>query len=185
MVSRGQRIVGCALAWRAPTSAVPDRSEIGPYHRGVSAKQRGSYHPLANLRQAPGGRCLRQRRVHGAGPLGDRSLPQRRLGPCWKGPLVGPVIGSGYQPLAHRVVANVSPFFSQAFIVSKSVIEKIPLPNNPFLACKEAFPVLDCALDGGFLGKGDQGMEMVRHEQKQVNPPRTRRLLMNQRTFDG
>ena len=34
------------------TSAVPDRSEIGPYPRGVSAKQRGSYHPLANLRQA-------------------------------------------------------------------------------------------------------------------------------------
>ena len=62
-------------------STVPDRSEIGPYPRGHSANQRGSYHPLANLRRAPGvGRCLRQRRVHGAGPLGDRSLPQRRFG---------------------------------------------------------------------------------------------------------
>ena len=62
-------------------SAVPDRSEIGPYPRGRSGKQHRSYHPLSNLRQAPGvGRCLRQRHVHSVGPLGDRSLPRRAFG---------------------------------------------------------------------------------------------------------
>jgi len=72
---------GRAMSPKARTSAVPDRSEIGPYHGGGSAKQRRSYHPLANLRRAPEvGRCLRQRRVCSAGPLGDRSLPRRLFG---------------------------------------------------------------------------------------------------------
>ena len=55
-----------------------DRSEIGPYLGGGSGKGRGSCYRLANARGALGvGRCLRQRRVCGAGPLGDRSLPRR------------------------------------------------------------------------------------------------------------
>jgi hypothetical protein len=62
------------------TSAVPDRSEIGPYPGGGSGKERGSCHRVAGVRRAPGvGRCLRQRHVCGAGPLGDRSLPRRRF----------------------------------------------------------------------------------------------------------
>ena len=66
---------------KARTSAVPDRSEIGPYHGGCSGKGQGSYHKLAKIRQAPGvGRFLRKRHVCGTGPLGDRSLPQRLLG---------------------------------------------------------------------------------------------------------
>ena len=72
---------GRAMSPKARTSAVPDRSEIGPYLGGGSAKQRRSYHPLANLRRAPEvGRCLRQRHVCSTGPLGDRSLPQRPFG---------------------------------------------------------------------------------------------------------
>ena len=51
-----------------------------PTPEAVRGKERGTCHRLANLRRAPGvGRCLRQRRVCRAGPLGDRSLPQRRL----------------------------------------------------------------------------------------------------------
>ena len=45
---------------------------------GGFGKERGSCHRLAEARGAPGvGRCLRQRHVCGAGPLGDRSLPRR------------------------------------------------------------------------------------------------------------
>jgi hypothetical protein len=51
-------------------SAVPDRSEIGPYLGGCSGQGRGACYGLAWVRQALGvGRCLRQRHVCGA----DRS----------------------------------------------------------------------------------------------------------------
>jgi len=47
----------------------------------VFGKERGSWYRLAEARRALGvGRCLRQRHVCGAGPLGDRSLPRRFSG---------------------------------------------------------------------------------------------------------
>ena len=47
------RVVRACL--ESAASTVPDRSEIGPYPRGVSGKECGVYHPVPNLRQAPGG----------------------------------------------------------------------------------------------------------------------------------
>ncbi len=70
-----------AISPKAAISAVPDRSEIGPYLRGGSSQERGSCDRLAKVWRAPGvGRFLRKRHVCGAGPLGDRSLPWRLFG---------------------------------------------------------------------------------------------------------
>ncbi len=53
---------GRAISPKAPISAVPDRSEIGPYRGGGSSQECGSCYRLAKARQAPGvGRFLRKR----------------------------------------------------------------------------------------------------------------------------
>ena len=73
-------------------SAVPDRSEIGPYLGGGSSQGRGSYYRLAKARRALGvGRCLRQRRVCGA----DRSE-------------IGPYPGGGMKPTQRRAAKDSS-----------------------------------------------------------------------------
>ena len=98
---------GRAMSPKARTSAVPDRSEIGPYLGGGSAKQRRSYHPLANLRRAPEvGRCLRQRHVCSTGPLGDRSLPQRPFGQTTQ---VLPPTGQGQASSGGRAMSPTAP----------------------------------------------------------------------------
>ena len=53
---------GRAISPKAPMSAVPDRSEIGPYPGSYSGEERGSCDRLTKLRRALGvGRFLRKR----------------------------------------------------------------------------------------------------------------------------
>ena len=111
-----------------------------------------------------------------------RRLEIRRGREC---PLIGPIIGGGYKTLPDGIVADVSPFLAEAFIAPESVVEKVALPNNPCFACEETFPVSDGLWVPGVFWKRHQCVEMIRHQQKEVDPPCTRGLLMNQGRFNG
>jgi hypothetical protein len=72
--------LGRAFALCARDEGVRFQSSLRPDPAAVLGSAAGACYRLANLRRAPGvGRCLRQRHVHSAGPLGDRSLPRMRL----------------------------------------------------------------------------------------------------------
>ncbi len=64
---------GRAISPKAPMSAVPDRSEIGPYLGGLRGRNAGLATNWPNSGELWGvGRFLRKRHVCGAGPLGNR-----------------------------------------------------------------------------------------------------------------
>jgi hypothetical protein len=95
---------GRAISPKTPMSAVPHRSEIGPYPE-VLGRYPGLRLGLGLLRHTSGvGRFLRKRHVLGAGPLGDRSLPGgsraiSRIAP-WTGPPQAHFRGRAISPKA-------------------------------------------------------------------------------------
>ena len=51
------------------------------------------------------------------------------------------------------------------------MVEKIALPFDAGLAGDKPFPVIDQWFQSGLTRKGDDGMQMIRHEEAQLTKP--------------
>jgi hypothetical protein len=87
-----------------------------------------------------------------------------------------PVLGALYQPLSQRIVENVISFLSPTFsFFPQPVLEKITLPGQPESLGCPLFPLAVYGSEGLVRGRKRQqsmSMDVVRHEQKQMRPPK-------------
>ena len=56
-------------------------------------------------------------------------------------------------------------------MITQAVIEKIPLPFHPKLDCHKLFPIRDERLHARFTREGDDGVQMVWHQQAETTMP--------------
>jgi hypothetical protein len=84
---------------------------------------------------------------------------------------VGPVGGAGAEAFADGVLQDVGPFFFEAFVVAESVLEEVALPAEAGLLGGVAFPGGEAFGDFGFVGEVDEEMEVVRHDEGEVDVP--------------
>src|SRR2546421_2753812 len=92
--------------------------------------------------------------------------------------LIGPIISVRYEPLPHRILPNVIPFFSVALLPSQAPIPFVFLPF-PLLAVrpdrKPALPILDPGIEreSGVMRRAEE-VNVVWHEQVISDQPRLR-----------
>jgi hypothetical protein len=84
---------------------------------------------------------------------------------------VGPVGGGGAEAFADGVVEDVGPFFFEAFVVAEAVLEEVALPAETGLLGGVAFPGGEAFGDFGFVGEADEEVEVVRHDEGEVDVP--------------
>ena len=74
--------------------------------------------------------------------------------------------------LPHGVFQNVISLLTTAFIVAQAMLKEIPLPNDADCFRRPLLPFTDDGLQRLAGGrKGNQRMQMIRHQQKNVWPP--------------
>jgi len=86
------------------------------------------------------------------------------------------------QTFPYGIAQNIIRLVPTAFLVSQPVFEEITLPANAQGFGRPFFPFADDELDG-FVGwrKGNQRVNMIGHEQKDIRPPKTLLLPMPDR----
>jgi hypothetical protein len=90
-------------------------------------------------------------------------------------PEVRPVIRVRRQPMAHRVLPHISPFFRIAFAVAQPMMKPSTLesPRIRLLLRKAVFPKCQPALDGEFQIAGSaKQVQMIRHQKIITHQPR-------------
>jgi len=96
---------------------------------------------------------------------------QRSAVPTIKCQNVLPLVWHGNEAGAYWVHPDVIRFFIEAFVVPKAVIEEITLPNNTVMCRLILFPRANDSCHLLMLRKAEQGMEMIWHENKQMDKP--------------
>jgi len=124
----------------------------------------------------------------GGGVAARRPLPSRHRSamslPKWRALAVGkvnerPVFGTRREFFPHGIAQDVISLFPAAFCVSQPMLEEIALPANAHGLGRPFFPLADDELDA-FAGwrKGNQGVNMIGHEQENMRPPKSLLLPM-------
>ena len=93
-----------------------------------------------------------------------------------------PRFGTVCQAFPYGIAQNIIRLVPAAFLVSQPVFEEITLPANAQGLSRPFLPFADDELDG-FVGwwKGNQCMNMIGHEQKDIRPPKILLLPMPDR----
>ena len=124
---------------------------------------------------------------HDGGVAARRPLPGHRSAmslPKWRTLAIGeinewPVFGTRREFFPHGILQDVISLFPTAFCVSQPVLEEIALPANARGLGRPFFPFADDEPDA-FAGwrKGNQGVNMIGHEQENMRPPKSLLLPM-------
>ena len=85
------------------------------------------------------------------------------------------------QPGSNRILADIFGLSHNAFISAKPMIKKVSLPNNTGKFRDGAFEASDNHRQRGFTTDGNQGMEMIGHQQQYQQIP-SLRLIINGRS---
>ncbi|HNQ74664.1 MAG TPA: hypothetical protein PKN95_13820 [Verrucomicrobiota bacterium] len=90
-----------------------------------------------------------------------------------------PLFGASDKLFPNRIFQNVIGLLPPALVVPQAMFKKIALPADADFFCRPFLPFADDALDG-FVGrrKGNQRVQMIRHQQKQMRPPQESFLPM-------
>ena len=91
-------------------------------------------------------------------------------------PRIGPFAHILTQPFAHRIHPYVVRFLDETFVIAQSMIEEIPLPVQGKFLGDELFPFEDDLPHGFLLREGCQHVEMIRHQNEEVQPPIAMRM---------
>lgn len=127
-------------------------------------------------------------------PEGARTRPRRQIGRLLVGAFDSglgiegdnerPILRSRNQSAGDGIAADVTPFFGEMFSVSDSSVEEVFLEVNSSLCGQKGFPVSNdiCKRAGGW--NVDEKMEMVWHDEKQMEKPFPRSLVETSRRED-
>ncbi len=96
---------------------------------------------------------------------------QRRRRPIRRSKQPGPFFGPFAQPLPHRIHQNVARLFLDLVMAAQPVIEEIPLPGDTIVERHISFPMGHGHFDSRLDRKGNDAMEMIRHQQHQPAIP--------------
>jgi hypothetical protein len=73
--------------------------------------------------------------------------------------------------MSNWVQKNIAGLFLHFGVVPQPMVEKIPLPMNSLMDSQEMLPVLNRQLHPWLPWKGNDPMEMIRHQEKQATVP--------------
>ena len=108
------------------------------------------------------------------GEAGTRSLrpvqARKRRRSFWQ-PYERPIFGILNQPCPHGVLKNVSAFFIETLVVSQAMIKEVGLPANIALRRHPALPFRDDLRHDTLLRKADEGVAVIWHRGKNMDPP--------------
>ncbi len=71
----------------------------------------------------------------------------------------------------HWIHTNIICLFYQRFIIAQAMLKIIPLPCHPKFSSSKMLPIRDCLYDPRGIGKANQSVHMVGHEQDYMRPP--------------
>ena len=90
-----------------------------------------------------------------------------------------PIFGMRHEFFSHRILQNVIRFFPATFIMPQAMLKEITLPMDADGLSRPFFPFTDDQFDRFVRGwKRNQCMNVIRHDQKNMRPPKVMILTM-------
>lgn len=93
-------------------------------------------------------------------------------------PPVRPIILFRAQSFHHRIAADVMPFLQRLGLRADTVVEIITLPLHLLNASCTALPITNHPRHARIVGKPQQGVKMIRHQQEQLTPPQSGDMIL-------
>jgi len=97
---------------------------------------------------------------------------------------MGPLTELAYEARPNWIHADVGRLLFKTLVGSKSMIEKVPLPEKSTSSCGETLPAENQLSEGLLLRKRKEHMEMIGHHEKQVQMPVLDLMVVSSRADD-